>query len=126
MAALPYSELPTFMDKLNAERTVGADALRFTILTAARVGEAARAMWSEIDLERAIWTVPGERSKAARVHRVPLSKPALAILRIRHGMTNGQGLVFSRREDKRIRPSDQTRCGGCTEEFRSRCDGRGP
>ena len=56
-------------------------ALEFAILTAARSGEVRGAVWSELDLVEALWTVPAERMKSGREHRVPLSKPALTLLR---------------------------------------------
>ncbi|MEL7303030.1 MAG: site-specific integrase, partial [Pseudomonadota bacterium] len=80
-AAMPWAELPAFWSRLASVGGMGALALRFTILTAARSGEVRGATWSEIDLEDAAWTVPANRMKAAREHRVPLSGPALALLR---------------------------------------------
>lgn len=79
--AMPWREVPAFMEELAARRGLAARALAFTILTAARSGEVRGATWEEIDLEEAIWTVPAERMKAGREHRVPLSNAALAILR---------------------------------------------
>lgn len=79
-AALPYGEVAAFMVRLAGQGGTAALALRFVILTACRTGEAIGARWQEVDLERAVWTVPGERMKAGREHRVPLSAPALAIL----------------------------------------------
>jgi integrase len=80
-AALPYTELPGFMVELRRQEGIGAKALEFAILTAARTGEVIGAKWSEIDWEARLWVVPSERMKAGREHRVPLSGPALAILR---------------------------------------------
>jgi len=80
-AALPWKEAGAFMAALGAEEGAAALALRFTILTAARTGEAIGTRWPEIDFDAAVWTIPGERMKAGRGHRVPLSEPALAILR---------------------------------------------
>jgi integrase len=79
--ALPYAELPAFMGALGERQGVAAKALMFTILTAARSGEALGAMWSEIDLDNAVWVVPASRMKAKREHRVPLSKKALTLLK---------------------------------------------
>ncbi len=79
-AALPVNEAPTFMADLRARRAVAARALEFTILTAARSGEVLGARWGEIDVDRRQWTVPAERMKAGREHRVPLSTRAVAIL----------------------------------------------
>ena len=78
--ALPFAQMAAFMAGLRAQDTIPARALEFTILTAARSGEALGALWSEIDLDAGIWTVPAERMKAGVEHRVPLSAPALTIL----------------------------------------------
>jgi integrase len=80
-AALPWAECPAFMRTLTArDMGMGARALQFAILTAARSGEVRLATWDEIDLGAKLWTVPGTRMKAGKAHRVPLSEPALAIL----------------------------------------------
>lgn len=79
-AALPYAELAGFMADLRQQDGVSARALEFAILTAARTGEVIGATWQEIDMEARLWTVPAERMKAGREHRVPLSDAALAIL----------------------------------------------
>lgn len=79
-AALPYKELPVFMQALADQGGVGARALEFTILTAARTSEVIGARWEELDVASATWTVPKERMKAGREHRVPLSASALKIL----------------------------------------------
>jgi integrase len=80
-AALPYADAPAFMSDLAGRDGTAAQALQFTILTAARSGEVRLADWSEIDLDGALWTVPEARMKAGREHVVPLSEPALAILK---------------------------------------------
>ncbi|MCW5751357.1 MAG: integrase arm-type DNA-binding domain-containing protein [Anaerolineales bacterium] len=80
-AALPYQQLPSFIAELRAQEGIGARALAFAILTAARTGEVIGAKWAEIDLASGIWTISGDRMKAGREHRVPLSGAALAILR---------------------------------------------
>jgi len=79
-AALPYADVPAFVARLREREAVAALALEFAILTAARSGEVLIARWEEIDLEAKVWTIPPERMKAAREHRVPLSDPALSIL----------------------------------------------
>lgn len=79
-AAMPFADVPLFYARLGANSSVAARALEFTILTAARTSEALKATWAEIDLARKIWTIPASRMKAAKEHRVPLSKPALDIL----------------------------------------------
>jgi integrase len=80
-AALAWGKMGAFMAGLETQDGVAALALRFTILTAARTGEAIGARWSEIDTKAAVWTVPAERMKAGQEHRVPLSDAALAVLR---------------------------------------------
>ena len=79
-AALPYAELPAFMRELRERDGVAARALEFTILTATRTGEALNARWAEIDLDDKLWTIPAERMKAGREHRVPLCDRAVAIV----------------------------------------------
>lgn len=78
--ALPASELGEFMHELRQVDGVGARALEFAILTAARSGEVRGASWREFDLEEAIWNVPGSRMKAGKDHRVPLSPAAVKLL----------------------------------------------
>lgn len=78
--ALPFAAAPAFMAGLRAREAPAARALEFTILTAARSGEALGARWEEIDMDRQLWTVPAERMKAAREHRVPLSARAMGII----------------------------------------------
>jgi integrase len=79
-AALPYAELPAFMSELRTREGISARALEFTILTAARTGEVTGARWDEIDLRARVWTVPADRIKGGREHRVPLSDAAIALL----------------------------------------------
>jgi integrase len=78
--AMAYKDLPAFMQELRTRDSISARALEFTILTAARTGEAIEAKRSEVDREARVWTVPAERMKAGRGHRVPLSDRAFAIL----------------------------------------------
>jgi integrase len=81
-AALPYNKLPSFYASLpGPETTPAAMALRFTILTATRTNETLGARWPEIDFDEKIWTVPAERMKTRKPHRVALSKAALELLR---------------------------------------------
>jgi len=79
-AALPYREIGAFMTELHRQEGFGARALQFAILTAARTGEAIGVRWEEFDIAERLWTVPAERMKAGKKHRVPLSDAALAIL----------------------------------------------
>ena len=92
-AAMPVGEVGTFMRALRAQVGIGARTLEFVILTAARSGEARGATWREINLDEAVWLVPGERMKAGKEHRVPLSDAALALLRELPRMA-GTDLVF--------------------------------
>lgn len=80
-AALPFEDVPEFMASLQERCSVGRLALEFLILTAARSGEVRGCRWNEIDLEKALWTVPKERMKAGKTHIVPLSGPAIDVLR---------------------------------------------
>ena len=80
-AAIPYSEIGTFMAELRQQQEgIAARALEFTILTAVRSGEVRLATWDEINLNTRIWTIPAERMKAEKEHRVPLSDAAVKIL----------------------------------------------
>src|ERR1700677_4082960 len=78
--AIPYRDMGAFMAELRTKKGTPARALEFAILTATRTGEVIGARWSEIDLDDELWTVPGERMKAGREHRIPLSDRAVAIL----------------------------------------------
>jgi len=80
-AALPFAELPLFMAELAARDALAARAFEFLILTAARTGDVIGATWNEIDIDNAIWSIPAERMKVAKEHRVPLSDKAVQILR---------------------------------------------
>src|SRR5205823_3268936 len=75
-----FAELPAFMALLRTQQGVAARALEFTILTAARTGETILAAQAEIDPDGKVWTVPADRIKAQREHRVPLGPRALAVL----------------------------------------------
>ena len=79
--ALPYAEIGAFMAELRQQAGLAARAMELLILTATRTTEAIAARWSEIDLEQKIWTIPAERIKAGREHRIPLSPAAVALLR---------------------------------------------
>jgi integrase len=78
--ALPWRELPAFLERLRSRGSMSALALEWTILTAARTGETIGATWAEIDRGERLWTIPGARMKARREHRVPLGPRALEIL----------------------------------------------
>lgn len=79
--AMPYRDVPAFIGKLAAgNQTAGRMALQFAILTASRSGEVRGATWGEVDLDNALWTIPGDRMKMGEEHVVPLSSAAKAIL----------------------------------------------
>lgn len=79
-AAMPYAEIGAFMVELRQQKSIAARALEFAILTAARTGEVIGARWDEINMTERLWTVPAERMKAGREHRVPLSDAAMVVL----------------------------------------------
>jgi integrase len=76
--ALPHADIADFMDALSKRSGVSARALTFTILTAARSGETRGMTWAEVDLDNRVWTIPAQRMKAAKEHRVPLTPDAIA------------------------------------------------
>jgi integrase len=80
-AALGFDLVPAFVANLRARKDIGAAALEILVLTAARAGEVTGARWPEVDLGARLWTVPAERMKARRVHRVALSERAVEILK---------------------------------------------
>jgi integrase len=80
-AALPYIEAATFMAELRDRDGIAARALEFAILTAARTGEVIGMSWDEVDFSGKVWTVPSNRMKGGREHRVPLSAPAVTVLK---------------------------------------------
>jgi integrase len=86
--AMPYEAIPAFVRELHKREAVAALALEFTILTAARTGEVIGAKWDEVDLDKAIWTIPASRMKAGKEHRVPLSARAVEILESTQGLRN--------------------------------------
>jgi integrase len=92
--AMPYAELPAFFKELATRETVSARALAFTILTAARSGETRGAVWSEIDRAASLWTVPAERTKSEREHRVPLTRGALSVLDGLDHLPSDQGALL--------------------------------
>lgn len=89
--ALPIDDTPAFMARLSQQQGMGARALEFAILTAARSGEVRGAKWGEIDLTTAMWIVPADRMKAGKEHRVPLSGAAVAMLQ---ALPRSSGYVF--------------------------------
>lgn len=78
--ALPWQQVGQFIVDLRKRPGVSAKALEFSILTAARSGEVRGMTWDEVDLGSRVWTIPEDRIKAGRLHKVPLSDTAIAIL----------------------------------------------
>lgn len=79
-AALPWQEVAAFLVELRKRPGASAKALEFAILTAARSGEVRGAVWSEINISEKVWTIPAERMKAGRMHKIPLSNRAIELL----------------------------------------------
>lgn len=99
--ALAYPKIGNFMEVLRTQDGVSPAALEFLILTAARTGEVIGAGWSEIDMDTALWVVPADRIKAGKEHRVPLSAPAMKILRRMVKLRGDSDLVFPGRDQGR-------------------------
>ena len=100
--AMTYGRMPAFIQTLRASTADSSTklGLEFLILTAARTGEVRFMEWREVDTGAATWTVPASRMKARREHRVPLSRPALAVLEEVRNVGTGRGLVFPSRKGK--------------------------
>ena len=94
--ALPHGEVAAALETVQASRAAATTklAFRFLVLTAGRSAEVRKAIWEEIDVRRAIWTVSAERMKAGRRHRVPLSRAALEVLASAKRFINRSALVF--------------------------------
>lgn len=83
-AAMVYDDLPEFIGLLRAKQATASLALELCILTATRSGEILNARWGELDLKKAIWTIPAVRMKAGHEHRIPLTVRAVEILKSLH------------------------------------------
>jgi integrase len=110
-ASLPWQDVPVFLAELRAlggrRSPLTVLALEFLILTASRSGETRGALWSELDLDAAVWTIPKERMKARQLHRVPLSPRVIAVLHGARALKPNSLLVFeAARSDKML--SDMT------------------
>jgi integrase len=92
--AMPYAELPGFIRELQTKTAVGARALEWTILAASRSDESRGAEWSEIDIEKRIWTIPASRMKVDADHRVPLTDRMVEILSSQRSQPHNGALVF--------------------------------
>ena len=110
--AMPYSAIAPFFKDLRQRETTSARALAFTILTAARSGEVRGVTWSEINLSLAVWTVPSNRTKSGREHRIPLSSEAMAVLReMKTAQTDTDNYVFpGRHSGKQMSENTMRKC----------------
>jgi integrase len=98
--AMPIDDMPAFWARLCERDDMPAKALAFTILTGSRSGEALGARWEEIDLAGAVWTIPPDRMKGRREHRVPLAPAAVELLRLLPQAE--EGLVFTRNGGRKL------------------------
>ena len=108
MTALPHSGVAGVIQRAHGSKAQPAAklAFEFLVLTAARSGEVRGALWSEVDTDRAVWTIPADRMKAGREHRVPLSKHALDILTAARALDGGSSpLVFPSKSGKVLHDS---------------------
>lgn len=108
--AMPYRDVPSFIGRLREREAVAALALEFLILTASRTNEVLGARWAEVDINSRVWTVPAERMKGGREHRVPISERAFEILTAMQAIRTG-AFVF---------PSARPRLTGRTPVSRER------
>ena len=106
-AALPHPVVGEFYQRLADLPGTAALCLRFAMLTAARSGEARGATWDEIDLKAKVWTVPAERMKGKREHRVPLSAMAVALLK---DLTHREGPLFASGSGNELSDMALTQC----------------
>lgn len=91
--ALPIAEIGGFVGSLRMQSGIAARALEFAILTAARSGEVRFSTWSDVDFDARVWTIPKERMKSSREHRVPLNASAIALLRNTQKI-DGNSVIF--------------------------------
>ncbi len=96
MRSLHHSKVADALKTIEGSNTYWATiaAFKFLTLTATRSGDVRLAQWSEIDRETATWTIPADRMKSGREHRVPINQSALAVLDQARQITNGVGLIF--------------------------------
>lgn len=95
--AVPYQQIGDFMLKLRTNPSLSAKALEFLILTAVRSGSVRKAEWDEIDLDKALWIIPAEHTKARQEHRVPLQPQAIKLLKTLPKLA-GSNLIFPSRK----------------------------
>jgi integrase len=100
--ALPHAQMPAFMAELRTRTGTSVKCLEFTILTAARTKELVGAKWQEIDFDAKVWTVPAERMKGGREHRVPLSDAAMVVIEHMRSLRQGDYVFAGDREGKML------------------------
>ncbi len=102
-AALPYVDVPQFIEKLHASSSaeIVRLAFEFLILTATRTNEVLGATWGEIDLSQQLWTIPAKRMKGGREHRVPLAPRCLEIIGRAKELGCGSDYLFPSRSPAR-------------------------
>jgi integrase len=100
--ALPHEQIPAFMAELRAQTGVQAKCLEFTILAVARTSEVTGARWDEISVDEKVWTVPDERMKGDREHRVPLSDAAIAVIEHMRSLRRSDYVFPSNRTGKNL------------------------
>ena len=105
MRALPHRDVAAAIETVRASRSTGAVklAFEFLVVTAARSGEVRLATWEEMNVAGRVWTIPAERMKMNREHRVPLSLRAVEVLDAARSLADGNPLVFPNRWGNRIR-----------------------
>jgi integrase len=102
LRAMPYDEVGGFLATVRGIDTISARALELILLTAVRRNEGLGARWSEIDLAKALWTIPKERTKSGKEHTVPLSRQALAVLAELHAIEHSPFVFPGRPASKQL------------------------
>ncbi|MBJ8453061.1 MULTISPECIES: tyrosine-type recombinase/integrase [Acinetobacter] len=92
--SLPYEQVAEFIQHLRQKKGISPKALEFAILTACRSGEVFGAKWQEIDFKNKVWTIPKERMKADKEHRVPLSQQVICLLESIQSYTQSNDFIF--------------------------------
>ena len=108
LKALHYSAVPNALRAVRASKASESSklSLEYQVLTATRPGETRNARWADVDVDARVWTIPAERMKAEREHRVPLSGVALGVLAQAEALQDDSGLVFPSRSGRPL--SDMT------------------
>lgn len=107
-AAMPFTDVPAFFVQLRDKKSWSRLALEAAILTGARSGEIRGALWTEIDMERGLWTIPASRMKAKREHIVPLSPSSLRVFRRAFDLRTAESKFVFQGANPRKSMSDMT------------------